>query len=56
VAITYTKGADAASLVVKAIEQAGGKAIAIQTDATDAAAVKKASRRQSAPSARWTYW
>ena len=42
VAITYTKGADAASSVVKAIEQAGGKAIAIQADATDAAAVKKA--------------
>jgi 3-oxoacyl-[acyl-carrier protein] reductase len=42
VAITYTKGAEAASLVVKAIEQAGGKAIAIQADAADAAAVKGA--------------
>ncbi len=42
VAITYTKGADAASSVVKAIEQAGGKALAIQADATDATAVKKA--------------
>ncbi len=42
VAITYTKGADAASAVVKAIEQAGGKAIAIQADATDAGAVKSA--------------
>src|SRR6202522_921355 len=42
VAITYTKGADAASAVVKAIEQAGGKAIAIQADATDADAVKSA--------------
>jgi 3-oxoacyl-[acyl-carrier protein] reductase len=42
VAITYTKGADAASAVVKAIEQAGGKAIAIQADATDANAVNSA--------------
>jgi 3-oxoacyl-[acyl-carrier protein] reductase len=42
VAITYTKGADAAAAVVKAIEQAGGKAIAIQADATDANAVKGA--------------
>ncbi|MGB2667478.1 MAG: 3-oxoacyl-ACP reductase family protein [Candidatus Acidiferrum sp.] len=42
VAITYTKGADAATSVVKAIEQAGGKALAIQADATDAAAVKNA--------------
>jgi 3-oxoacyl-[acyl-carrier protein] reductase len=39
VAITYSKGADAAASVVKAIESAGGKAIAIQADATDAAAV-----------------
>jgi 3-oxoacyl-[acyl-carrier protein] reductase len=42
VAITYTKGADAATSVVRAIEQAGGKALAIQADATDAAAVKNA--------------
>ena len=42
VAITYTKGADAAASVVKEIEGAGGKAIAIQADATDAAAVKEA--------------
>jgi 3-oxoacyl-[acyl-carrier protein] reductase len=42
VAITYTKGLDAAASVVKAIEKAGGKAIAIQADATDAAAVKRA--------------
>src|ERR1700685_2531650 len=42
VAITYTKGTDAASAVVKAIERAGGKAIAIQADATDADAVKSA--------------
>src|SRR5580698_250689 len=38
VAITYSKGADAAAGVVKAIEGAGGKAIAIQADATDAKA------------------
>jgi len=42
VAITYTKGADAAASVVKEIERAGGKAIAIQADAADAAAVKGA--------------
>jgi 3-oxoacyl-[acyl-carrier protein] reductase len=42
VAITYTKGADAAASVVKEIERAGGKATAIQADATDAAAVKAA--------------
>jgi 3-oxoacyl-[acyl-carrier protein] reductase len=42
VGITYTKGADAAALVVKEIERAGGKAIALQADATDAAAVKAA--------------
>src|SRR6201993_5229284 len=45
VAITYTKGADAAASVVKEIERAGGKAIAIQADAADAdvnkAAVEK---------------
>src|SRR5438128_6182985 len=42
VAITYTKGADAAASVVKEIEQAGRKAIAIQADATDADAVEAA--------------
>src|SRR5438094_9254607 len=42
VAITYTKGADAAASVVKEIEGAGGKAIAIQADAIDAKAVKAA--------------
>ncbi len=45
VAITYTKGADAAAALVKDIERAGGKAIAIQADAADAdagtAAVEK---------------
>ena len=39
VAITYTKGADAAAAVVGSIEQAGGKALAIQADATDADAI-----------------
>ena len=42
VALTYTKGADAAAAVVKAIESAGGKALAIQADAADADAVVKA--------------
>ena len=42
VAITYSKGADAAASVVKAIEGAGGKALAIQANAVDAAAVKAA--------------
>jgi len=42
VAITYAKDKDAASAVVKAIESAGGKAIAIQADAADAAAITAA--------------
>ncbi len=42
VAITYSKGADAAASVVKEIERAGGKAIVIQADATDAQASKAA--------------
>jgi 3-oxoacyl-[acyl-carrier protein] reductase len=42
VAITYAKDAEAASSVVKAIEQSGGKAIAIQADAADADAVRGA--------------
>src|SRR5258706_8637340 len=42
VAITYTKGADAAASVVKDIERSGRKAIAIQADAADANAVKAA--------------
>ena len=42
VAITYAKDAEAASSVVKAIEQSGGKAIAIQANAGDAKAVKNA--------------
>jgi 3-oxoacyl-[acyl-carrier protein] reductase len=42
VAITYTKGADAAAAVVRDIERLGRKAIAIQADATDAKAVTAA--------------
>jgi 3-oxoacyl-[acyl-carrier protein] reductase len=42
VAITYTKGADAAASVVKAIEGSGGKAIALQADATAAVQVNAA--------------
>jgi 3-oxoacyl-[acyl-carrier protein] reductase len=42
VAITYSKDADAASAVVKAIQSSGGKAIAIQANASDAEAVNGA--------------
>jgi 3-oxoacyl-[acyl-carrier protein] reductase len=45
VAITFTKGEKAAADVVNAIEIAGGRAIAIQADATDARAVKVAVER-----------
>src|ERR1700678_2221979 len=45
VAITYAKDSGAASAVVKAIEQGGGKAVAIQADAADAEAVKDAVER-----------
>jgi 3-oxoacyl-[acyl-carrier protein] reductase len=45
VAITYTKGVDAAASVVKEIERAGGKAIAIQADASNAGAVEAAVER-----------
>ena len=39
VAITYTKGREPAEAVVKAITDAGGRAVAIQADAADADAV-----------------
>jgi 3-oxoacyl-[acyl-carrier protein] reductase len=39
VAITYTRGAEAAASVVQEIERDGGRAIAVQADATDAKAV-----------------
>jgi 3-oxoacyl-[acyl-carrier protein] reductase len=42
VAITYAKDSSAASATVKAIEAAGGKALAIQADAADAEAVRSA--------------
>jgi 3-oxoacyl-[acyl-carrier protein] reductase len=42
VAITYAKEAGAAAAVTKAIEQSGGKALAIQADAANADAVKAA--------------
>jgi 3-oxoacyl-[acyl-carrier protein] reductase len=42
VAVTYSKGADAAAALVQAIFGAGGKAIAIQADAADADAVRSA--------------
>jgi 3-oxoacyl-[acyl-carrier protein] reductase len=45
VAITYAKDTEAASAVVKAIESGGGKAIAIQADATNVEAVKNAVER-----------
>src|SRR5271156_5760488 len=45
VAVTYSKGADAAASVVKDIQRGGGKAIAIQADAADADAVRNAVER-----------
>jgi 3-oxoacyl-[acyl-carrier protein] reductase len=42
VAITYAKDANSASSVIKAIEGAGGKAVAIQADALDPEAVRGA--------------
>ncbi|PCE21975.1 oxidoreductase [Paraburkholderia acidicola] len=42
VAITYTRGADAAAEVVNAIHAAGGRAIAVQADATSTTAVSAA--------------
>jgi 3-oxoacyl-[acyl-carrier protein] reductase len=42
VALTYSKGAEAAASVVEVIEHDGGKAVAIQADAADADAVRKA--------------
>jgi 3-oxoacyl-[acyl-carrier protein] reductase len=42
VAITYTKGADAANAVVKEIEKNGGKALAVQADGANVEAIKNA--------------
>jgi NAD(P)-dependent dehydrogenase (short-subunit alcohol dehydrogenase family) len=55
VAVTYTKGADAAASVVKAIERAGGKAVAIQAEAADADAVKAAVEKTVATVAEFFY-
>jgi hypothetical protein len=49
VAITYTKGADAAASVVKEIERAGGKAIAIQADAADPRRLSPGTRLRCSP-------
>ena len=54
VAITYTKSIDAAASVLMDIKRAGRKAIAIQADATDAAAVEAAVEETVANSAGWT--
>ena len=48
VAITYTNGADAAASIVDAIKRAGGRAIAIRADATDAKAVQAAVEKTAA--------
>src|SRR5438552_11102962 len=45
VAVTYSKGADAAASVVQEIERGGSKALAIQADAADAEAVRNAIER-----------
>src|SRR5580765_976032 len=42
VAVTYSKGAEAAVSVVNEIERGGGKAFAIKADAADAVAVRDA--------------
>jgi 3-oxoacyl-[acyl-carrier protein] reductase len=42
VAITYSRGAEDATRVVDEIEASGGRAVAIQADATDAPAVRSA--------------
>jgi 3-oxoacyl-[acyl-carrier protein] reductase len=48
VAITYTKGADAANAVVKEIEKGGGKALAVQADGANAEAIKNAVEKTTA--------
>jgi 3-oxoacyl-[acyl-carrier protein] reductase len=53
VAITYAKDASSASAVVKAIELDGGKAIAIQADASDTEAVKNAVEKAAATLGRF---
>ena len=53
VAITYTKGVDAAASIIKEIERAGGKAIAIQADAAMPTRLKPRSKRRLQPSVDW---
>jgi short chain dehydrogenase len=55
VAITYTKGAEAAAQVLQAIESAGGKAIAIQAAQPMPRPSRPRSNRPSRPSAGSTY-
>jgi 3-oxoacyl-[acyl-carrier protein] reductase len=54
VAITYEKSADRAAEVVAAIKAKGRKAVAIQADSADVAAVRPQSRRRSPNSAAST--
>ena len=56
VALTYSKGAEAAASVVEAIEHDGGKAVAIQADAADADAVRNAVKLRSKHLAGLTCW
>src|ERR1700719_3098104 len=49
VALTYSKGANAAAAVVQEIERGGGRALAIQADAADADAVRNAMAAAHAP-------
>jgi NAD(P)-dependent dehydrogenase (short-subunit alcohol dehydrogenase family) len=46
VAVTYSKGADAAASVVKKIERGGGKAIATQADARASGSSRRPGRWQ----------
>jgi len=56
VAITYSKGTAAAAQVMKDIEKAGGKAIAIHADAPMRRPWQPRSKRPSRPSAGSTCW
>jgi hypothetical protein len=55
-AINYAKVADAAYAIVKAVEQAGRKARAMQADAADANAVKSAVEKTAALSTSVRAW
>ncbi len=56
IAFTYTKGADAAANTTQAIEQAGGQALAIAADATNAQAVHAAIEQAVAKFGGLTSW